>query len=310
MVLSRFKEVTDMTSPARDFVGYGRGVPRVRWPNDARVALTFAVNYEAGGERSFLYGESPETYGEFPVYGSPPPQRDLAIESIFEYETRVAIWRVLDLFKKHKIKVTFFATARTLEVNEEATNEIVKDGHEICSHGYRWIESFTLSRQVEREQIKKAVTTIERLTGQRPLGWYCREPSENTIELLVEEGGFLYDSDAYNDDLPYYARAGSKSLLVIPYTPDVNDFHFLSNRFSNSEQFFRYMIDSFDTLYNEGAQNPKLMNVGIHVRISGRPGRIAALDSFLNYLKKKPEVWIARRVDIAKWWLSNYKPPT
>lgn len=297
-----------MTSQARDFVGYGKDVPRVRWPNDAKLALTFAVNYEAGGERSAFYGESPETYGEFPAYGS-PPRRDLAIESIFEYETRVAIWRVLRLFRKHRTKVTFFASARTLEVNDEATKEIVKNGHEICSHGYRWIESFTLSRRAEREQIKKAVSTIKKLTGQRPLGWYCREPSENTIELLVEEGGFLYDSDSYSDDLPYYVRVKGKNFLIIPYTPDINDFHFFSNRFSNSEQFFQYMVDSFNTLYEEGTQNPKLMNVGIHVRISGRPGRIVALDRFLDYLEKKPGVWIAPRIDIAKWWLSSYKSP-
>ena len=297
-----------MTSQGRDFVGYGKRVPRFRWPNDARLALTFAVNYEAGGERSPFYGESPETYGEFPAYGS-PPRRDLAIESIFEYETRVGIWRILELFRKHRTKVTFFATAKSLEVNEEAASEIVRNGHEVCSHGYRWIESFTLSRRAEREQIRRAVATIKRLTGQRPLGWYCREPSENTVELLVEEGGFLYDSDAYNDDLPYYVRVGRKSLLIIPYTPDINDFHFFSNRFGDSERFFRYMADSFDTLYEEGARNPKLMNVGIHVRISGRPGRILALDRFLDYIKRKPRVWVARRVDIANWWLSNYKAP-
>ena len=291
----------------RDFLGYGRNAPKVKWPNGARLALTFAVNYEAGGERSVGFGDpGPETFGEFPSYGT-PPQRDLAIESIFEYESRVAIWRILNLFDKYKVKTTFFATAKTLETNPEAAKEIVGRGHEVCSHGYRWIEHFTLKLEEEREVIRKAVGVIERMTGQRPVGWYCREPSENTIELLAEEGGFLYGSDVYNDDLPYYVNVKGKSFLLIPYTPDVNDFHYLSNRFSNSEEFYQYLKDSFDVMYAEALRNPKLMNVGLHVRISGRPGRTAAVDRFLKYAKGKPKVWFARRVDVAKWWLDNYE---
>lgn len=293
---------------SRDFIGYGRNVPKVKWPNGARLALTFAVNYEAGGERAIGFGDAAaETFGEFPVYGA-PPKRDLTIESIFEYETRVAIWRLLRVFDKHSIKTTFFATAKTLETNPEAAKEIVKRGHEICSHGYRWIEHFTLTLDEEREVIRKAVDTIEKMTGQRPLGWYCREPSENTIELLAEEGGFLYGSDVYNDDLPYYVNAKGKNFLLIPYTPDVNDFHYFSNRFSNSMEFYQYLKDSFDVMYEEGLQNPKMMNVGVHVRISGRAGRTAALEKFFKYARNKRKVWIARRVDIAKWWLDHYKP--
>ncbi len=292
----------------RDFVGYGRNVPRVKWPNGARLALTFAVNYEAGGERAVGFGDTgAETFGEFPAYGT-PPKRDLAIESIFEYETRVAIWRLLRVFNKHGVKTTFFATAKTLETNPEAAKEIVKAGHEICSHGYRWIEHFTLTLEEEREVIGKAITTIERVTGQRPVGWYCREPSENTIELLAEEGGFLYGSDVYNDDLPYYVNAKGKNFLLIPYTPDANDFHYFSNRFSNSSEFYQYLKDSFDVMYEEGLQNPKMMNVGVHVRISGRAGRTAALEKFFKYVRTKRKVWIARRVDIAKWWLDHYPP--
>jgi peptidoglycan/xylan/chitin deacetylase (PgdA/CDA1 family) len=294
-----------MSTSSRDFLGYGKAVPRVRWPNGARLAVTFAVNYEAGGERSVAFGDQgPETFGEFPAYGT-PPERDLAIESIFEYETRVAIWRILRVFDKYAAKTTFFATAKTLETNPDAAKEIVKRGHEICSHGYRWIEHFTLTREEEREVIRKAVASIEELTGQRPLGWYCREPSENTIELLVEEGGFLYDSDIYNDDLPYYVNVKGRNFLLIPYTPDANDFHYFSNRFSNSDQFYQYLKDSFDTLYAEGRENPKMMNVGLHVRISGRPGRTVAVDKFLRYVRSKPKVWIARRIDIAKWWLEH-----
>ena len=292
----------------RDFIGYGKNVPEVKWPNDARLALTFAVNYEAGGERAIGFGDTgAETFGEFPAYGT-PPKRDLTIESIFEYETRVAIWRLLRVFDKHSIKTTFFATAKTLETNPEAAKEIVRGGHEICSHGYRWIEHFTLKLDEEREVIRKAVTTIEKITGQRPLGWYCREPSENTIELLAEEGGFLYGSDVYNDDLPYYVNVKGKNFLLIPYTPDVNDFHYFSNRFSNSMEFYQYLKDSFDVMYEEGLRNPKMMNVGVHVRISGRAGRTAALEKFFKYARNKRKVWIARRVDIAKWWLGHHKP--
>ena len=294
----------------RDFIGYGQNPPRVKWPKNARLALTIAVNYEAAGERSIVYGDSgPETYGEFPAYGV-PPKRDLAIESIFEYETRVGIWRLLDLFDKYKTKVTFFATAKTLEANPQAGREIVRRGHEICSHGYRWEEHYTLSKNEERQAIRKAVASIERTTGTRPVGWYCREPSENTIPLLIEEGGFLYDSDIYNDDIPYYENSpnGKGRLLLIPYTPDVNDFHYYSGRFGNAEEFYMYLKDSFDVMLAEGAKNPKLMNIGMHVRISGRPGRTRAIQRFLQYIStKKRQVWVARRVDIARWWLKNYK---
>jgi len=297
-----------MSTSSRDFIGYGKALPKVKWPHDARLAVTFAINYEAGGERSVAFGDQgPETFGEFPAYGT-PPKRDLAIESIFEYETRAAIWRILRVFDKHGAKTTFFATAKTLEINPEAAKEIVKRGHEICSHGYRWIEHFTLTCEEEREVIRKAVASIEKSTGQRPLGWYCREPSENTIELLVEEGGFLYDSDVYNDDLPYYVNVKGKNFLLIPYTPDANDFHYFSNRFSNSEEFYQYLKDSFDTLYAESREDPKMMNVGLHVRISGRPGRTVAVDRFLKYVRSKPKVWICRRIDIAKWWLEHHKP--
>jgi peptidoglycan/xylan/chitin deacetylase (PgdA/CDA1 family) len=296
-----------MAPLSRDFIGYGKNVPKVEWPNSARLALTFAVNYEAGGERAIGFGDAEtETFGEFPAYGT-PPKRDLTIESIFEYETRVAIWRLLRVFDKHSIKTTFFATAKTLETNPEAAREIVERGHEICSHGYRWIEHFTLTLEEEREVIHKAVATIEKITGQRPLGWYCREPSENTIELLAEEGGFLYGSDVYNDDLPYYVNVKGKNFLLIPYTPDVNDFHYFSNRFSNSVEFYQYLKDSFDVMYEEGLRNPKMMNVGVHVRISGRPGRTAALEKFFKYARNKRKVWIARRVDIANWWLNHHK---
>ncbi len=295
-----------MPNLTRDFVGYGSRPPKVEWPNGKRLAVQVVVNYEAGSERTIVSGdESPETFGEFSAYGA-PPKRDMAIESIFEYETRVAIWRMLDLFDRQGIKTTFFATAKTLESNVEAAKAIIQRGHEICSHGFRWIEHFTMTRAEERKSIKKAIVLIEKITGQRPLGWYCREPSTHTIELLAEEGGFLYDSDVYNDDLPYYVNVRGKKFLLIPYTPDVNDFHYFSNRFANAEEFYQYLKDSFDYMREEAKVNGKMMSIGTHVRISGRPGRTVALDRFLNYAKQFDDVWFARRIDIAKWWLDRY----
>jgi len=290
----------------RDFLGYGSRQPKVEWPDGKRLAVQVVVNYEAGGERTILNGdEGPETFGEFPSYGT-PPKRDMAIESIFEYETRAAIWRMLNLFDRHRIKTTFFATAKTLESNPEAAKAIVERGHEICGHGLRWIEHFTMTREEELDSIRKAVASIEKITGQRPLGWYCREPSPDTIELLAEEGGFLYDSDVYNDDLPYYVTVRGKKFLLIPYTPDINDFHYFSNRFANAEQFYQYLKDSLDYMREESKVNGKMMSIGTHVRISGRPGRTVALDRFLKYAEQFDDVWFARRVDIAKWWLNRH----
>jgi peptidoglycan/xylan/chitin deacetylase (PgdA/CDA1 family) len=295
-----------LTSLSRDLIGYGLKPPTVEWPNGKRLAIQVVANYEAGSERTVVNGdEGAETFGEFPSYG-PPPKRDMAIESIFEYETRVAIWRMLDLFDRYGIKTTFFATAKTLESNPQAAKAIVDRGHEICSHGYRWIEHFTMSREEERESIKKATALIEQITGQRPLGWYCREPSPNTIELLAEEGGFLYDSDVYNDDLPYYVNIRNRKFLLIPYTPDANDFHYFSNRFANAEQFYEYLKDSLDYMREEAKENGKMMSIGTHIRISGRPGRTVALDRFFKYARQFDDVWFARRIDIAKWWLSKY----
>lgn len=295
-----------MSMSTRDFLGYGCRQPKVEWPDGKRLAVQVAVNYEAGGERTVLNGDKgPETFGEFPSYGT-PPKRDMAIESIFEYETRVAIWRMLKLFDRHRVKTTFFATAKTLESNPEAARAIVERGHEICGHGFRWIEHFTMTREEELDSIRKAVASIERITGQRPLGWYCREPSSDTIELLAEEGGFLYDSDVYNDDLPYYVTVRGKKFLLVPYTPDVNDFHYFSNRFANAEQFYEYLKDSFDYMHEESRINGKMMSIGTHVRISGRPGRTVALDRFLKYAEQFDDVWFARRVDIAKWWLDRH----
>ncbi len=294
----------------RDLVGYGKNPPKVKWPEGARLALTFVVNYEAGGERSPIYGDdTPETYGEFASYG-PPPKRDLGIESVFEYETRVAVWRLLDLFDRFGAKVTFYASGATLKANPAAGKEIVQRGHEICGHGYRWLEHYTLTQEQELESIRSMIKACQEVTGTRPVGWYFREPGVNTLRLLQQVGGFLYDSDFYNDDLPYYVKVPEtgKKMLIVPYTPDINDFHYFSNRFIISDDYFQYMKDSFDTLYEEGKKTPRMMNVALHGRISGRPGRTKAVERFFEYIREKEGVWIARRVDIAKWWTEKYPP--
>jgi peptidoglycan/xylan/chitin deacetylase (PgdA/CDA1 family) len=298
----------DLRKFPRDFAGYGDKPPKVVWQNGARIAVQIVVNFEAGSERHIIEGdEGPETYGEFAVYGM-PPKRDLAMDSIFEYGSRVGIWRLLNVFRRYAAKVTFFATAKALEANPVLTRKIVEEGHEICAHGYKWVEHYTMEKEKERASIRLAVEKIKKITGERPYGWYCREPSVNTIKLLIEEGDFLYDSDAYNDDIPYYFRLGPKHLLIIPYTPDANDFHFFANRFSNAESFYTYLKDTFDQLYEEGEHNPKMMSVGLHDRISGRPGRAVAVKKFLEYVSKFEDVWVARRVDIARWWLEHYPP--
>jgi peptidoglycan/xylan/chitin deacetylase (PgdA/CDA1 family) len=293
----------------RDFVGYGKSPPNILWPNNAKLALQLVVNFEEGAENSVEKGDKmPEQLGDFPPIEL--PVRDLGLESVFEYGSRVGVWRMLDLFDKHKIKVTFFACGEALEQNPQVGKEIVRRGHEICCHGYRWYDHFRWREEESRQDIKKAVDVIQKITGTRPVGWYAREPGVQVRSLLVEEGGFIYDSDIYNDDLPYYIKVGNKNHLVIPYTSDCNDFHFWTGKFNTSESFFQYLKDSFDVLYSEGEKNPKMMSVGTHARISGKPGRIVALDRFFSYARGFSDIWFARRDEIARWWLKKYPPST
>jgi peptidoglycan/xylan/chitin deacetylase (PgdA/CDA1 family) len=289
----------------RDFIGYGNNPPKIRWPNGTRIAVQIVVNFEEGAENSVEKGDKmPEQLGDFPPIDL--PVRDLGLESVFEYGSRVAIWRILDLFDKHNIKVTFFACGEAVELNPVAAKEIVRRGHEICCHGYRWYDHFRWTEEESRKDIWRAVEAIRKITGKRPVGWYAREPGIQVRKLLVEEGGFLYDSDIYNDDLPYYIKVGDKNHLVVPYTSDCNDFHYWTGKFNTSESFFQYLKDSFDVLYEEGEKNPKMMSIGTHARISGKPGRIVALDRFIKYAKGFKNVWFARRDEIARWWLENY----
>ena len=291
----------------RDFVGYGRNIPRVRWPNDARIAVSVVVNYEEGAEYSLLDGDSHhETNGEVPS-PVPSPQRDLFNESFFEYGSRVGVWRLLNLLEKYEVSSTFFCCALALERNPEVAKEIVAKGHEVCGHGYRWEEYHLLDQDAERQAIEKTVASLTRTTGQRPLGWFTRYgPSINTRQLVVDEGGFIYDSGAFNDDLPYFVPVNDKPWLVVPYSMETNDARFWRGGLSSIRDFYEYLKDSFDCLYDEGRSHPKMMSVGLHCRIAGRPARSKAVERFLDYAKGFPGVWFARRVDIARWWLEHY----
>ncbi len=291
----------------RDFVGYGANPPRVEWPDGARIAISVVVNYEEGSEYSLLDGDAHrETNSEVP---SPLPldQRDLANESFFEYGSRAGVWRLMDILGQYQVNATFFCCALALERNPQVGPEIVRRGHEVFGHGYRWEEYYNMDRDAEREAIRKAVESIQRTTGQRPLGWYTRYgASVNTRELVVEEGGFLYDSNSYADDLPYYTDVGGKRWLVVPYSLEVNDTKFWRGGMASPGDFYETMRKTFDRLYYEGATHPKMMNVGLHCRIAGRPSRAVALQEFLEHARSLPNVWFARRVDIARWWLQHY----
>ena len=274
----------------RDFVGYGRNIPRVRWPGDARIAVSLVVNYEEGAEYSLLDGDSHhETNSEVP---SPVPasQRDLFNESFFEYGSRVGVWRLLDLLEKYEVSSTFFCCALALERNPEVAKQIVAKGHEVCGHGYRWEEYHLLDREAERRAIEKTVASLTCTTGQRPLGWFTRYgASVNTRELVADEGGFIYDSGAFNDDLPYFVPVNNRPWLVLPYSMETNDARFWRGGLGSINDFYDYLKDSFDCLYEEGQSHPKMMSVGLHCRIAGRPARSKAFERFLQYAKGFPE---------------------
>ncbi len=293
---------------ARNLVGYGANPPTQRWPGGARLAISIVVNYEEGSERSFAMGDpDQESMTEWGSYVMPPGVRNLAMESMYEYGSRVGVWRVLRILEDAGVKSTFYACALAFEQAPEVAKAAVAGGHEICSHGYRWEEVFKLSREEEREHMRLAIESFKNTTGERPLGWYCRYgPSVNTRELVVEEGGFEYDSDAYNDDVPYFVEVLGKKHLVVPYTPDVNDFCFWNSPgFINSSDFLSYMKDAFDYLYAEAAETPRMMSIGLHPRIIGRAGRVGALRDFIDYAQQRDEVWFATRLEIARWWKEN-----
>jgi putative urate catabolism protein len=299
-----------MTPYPRNLVGYGKTPPQAAWPNGARIAVQIVMNYEEGSEYSIPDGdETSEMYlTEVPGATLGPGKRDLIVESVYEYGSRAGFWRLMRMFEERALAITVFGAALALERNPDAARAIAAAGYEVCSHGWRWIGFQNMPIEEERAQMQRAVASIEKTIGQRPLGWYCRyAPSENTRRLVVEEGGFLYDSDSYDDDLPYWVRVGDKPHLVIPYTLDVNDMKFsVPPGFTSPSGYYEYLKDAFDVLYAEGKTHPKMMSVGLHTRLAGRPGRAAALGRFLDYICGRDDVWIARRVDIARHWIAHH----
>ena len=292
--------------PARDFVGYGRHVPKVHWPGGARVVVSLCLNYEEGSERSYAAGDAHnETAGET-SRAFPAGFRNLAVESIFEYGSRAGVHRLLRMFDRYGVKCTAFAAAVALAANREVADELVGSGHEICSHGWRWSEQWTMTRDEERERIAQAVALFESVCGVRPEGWYSRYgPSIHTRELLVE-AGFLYDSDAYNDDLPYFRQVQGKSHLVIPYSMTYNDGRFHSGHYGGPDDFLGILRRAFDYLWDEGATHPRMMSIGLHPRWAGQAGRASALAEFIEHAAGRGQVWFARRSDIARWWIEHH----
>ena len=293
----------------RDLIGYGRNPPDPRWPGGARLALQIVMNYEEGSERSILHGdtESEAFLQEVPSITPLAGVRNVQVESMYEYGTRVGFWRLMRLFAERGITVSVFAVAMALERHPEAAHAIVEAGHEVVSHGWRWIDYQFVDPAVEREHIARAVASLTRTTGQRPLGWYTGRVSPQTRQLVVEEGGFLYDADAYNDDLPYWEVVAGRPHLVVPYSLDTNDMKFATIAgFTNGEDWLTYVRDAFELLYEEGARQPRMMSLGLHMRLIGRPGRAASLARFLDHVQRRPGVWICRRIDIARHWIAHH----
>jgi len=295
---------------ARDLVGYGRSPPHPRWPNGARVALQFVLNHEEGAENSVLHGDTgSETFLSEIIGAQPFAMRHMSMESLYEYGTRAGLWRVLRAFESRRLPLTIFAVAQALQRHAEALAAYRELGHEVACHGLRWISYQNIDAATERAHIAEATAILTQLCGEAPLGWYTGRDSPNTRRLVVEHGGFLYDADSYADDLPYWEQVNGKAHLVVPYTLDCNDMRFATlHGFSTGDDFFTYLRDAFDVLYREGERTPKMMSVGLHCRLAGRPGRTAALERFLDYAQKHERVWICKRVDIAHHWHAQHPP--
>jgi len=293
----------------RDLIGYGQHPPHPQWPNQARLALQFVINYEEGGENCILHGDAASESFLSEIIGAKPllGVRNLNMESMYEYGSRAGFWRLHRLFTERDLPLTVYAVAMALEKNPEAGKAMVGAGWEVASHGYRWIDYQYVAEEVERSHIQKAIDIHTQVIGSRPLGFYQGRNSPNTRRLVVEEGGFWYDADSYADDLPYWNNDYGKPHLVIPYTLDNNDMRFATAQgFNSGDQFFTYLRDAFDVLYAEGETAPKMMSVGLHCRLSGRPGRTAALAKLLDYVQSHDSVWICRRVDIAQHWRQHH----
>jgi putative urate catabolism protein len=303
--------MTKSASPyPRDLLGYGRNPPDPRWPGDARVAVQFVLNYEEGGENSILHGDAASEAFLSDVLGAQPwpGQRHMNVESMYEYGSRAGFWRVWRMFSERKLPLTVFGVATALAKNAETVAAMQEASWEIASHGLKWIDYRNVPLDEERAHMGEAIRIHTQATGERPLGWYIGRGSENSLGLVLEEGGFLYSSDSYADDLPYWIRGPKGPHLIVPYTLDANDMRFINPQgFSGSDDFFAYLRDAFDILYAEGAHAPKMMSVGLHCRLVGRPGRAMALDRFLDHIGRHDRVWVATRLAIARHWHAEHR---
>ena len=300
----------DATLPyPRDLIGYGRNPPHANWPGDAKIALQFILNYEEGAENATLHGDPGSEQFLSEMFNPPSfADRHLTMESIYEYGSRVGVWRLLKEFEKRRLPLTVFGVSMALQRHPELTTAFIELGHEIACHGWRWINHQHMDEATERQHMQTGIEIIRQMTGHAPTGWYTGRDSPNTRRLLLDHGGFEYDSDYYGDDLPFWMKVSKSDgqvlpHLVVPYTLDVNDMRFaLPQGYSQAEDFFVYLRDSFDVLYAEGETTPKMMSVGMHCRLLGRPGRMLALQKFLDHVQKHDKVWICKRIDIARHW--------
>lgn len=295
----------------RDMTGYGATPPDPQWPGNARLALQFVLNYEEGAEQCVLHGDAASESFLSDIAGAKPCPgvRHMSMESLYEYGSRAGVWRLLRAFERRGLPLTVFGVAMALQRNPEVVAAMQAGGHEIASHGWRWIDYQSVDVETERQHMAFAVDAIRKLTGQPPLGWYTGRDSPNTRRLVVEHGGFLYDADSYADDLPYWQRVAGKDHLVVPYTLDCNDMRFATPAsFATGDEFFSYLRDAFDLLYREGERQPAMMSVGLHCRLAGRPARAAALERFLDHVQRHEKVWVCRRVDIARHWIAHHPP--
>lgn len=303
-------------SNPRDYIGYGRdNVPDANWPGGAKIALQFVLNYEEGGENCVLHGDPhAETFLSEIAGAEPFPARHMSMESLYEYGSRAGVWRILNEFKKRELPLTIFGIATALQRNPEVTQAFIEDGHEIACHGLKWIHYQNMPIEQERQHMHQALELIESLTGKRPIGWYTGRDSPNTRELVAEQDGLLYDSDYYGDDLPFWTQVpdnqhpgSTRPHLIVPYTLDTNDMRFSSPYgFSHGEEFFQYLKENFDCLYTEGAEKPKMMSIGLHCRVIGKPSRFMALKKFLDYVAQHEGVWVATREQIARHWIAHH----
>ncbi|MDB4084571.1 allantoinase PuuE [Candidatus Pelagibacter sp.] len=292
----------------RDMIGYGYNDFKVVWPNNARLAVQIVLNYEEGAENCVLNGDKQSEVFLSEIIGAQPIKgRHINMESLYEYGSRRGFWRIHKLFQEKKIPITIFGVGMALEKNPEICEAIKSSDYEVASHGWKWIDYQNIKKSEEKKHMKLAIQTHKKIFGERPQGWYTGRCSPNTRDLVFEDGGFLYDSDSYSDDLPYWEVRNKKKQLIIPYTLDNNDMRFATNQgFNTGDHFFTYLKDSFDALYEEGKTSPKMMSVGLHCRLIGKPGRIQSLKKFLDYIMEHEDVWICKRIDIAKHWIKNY----